>query len=81
MKLDGRRESTNVDDRRGKRAVVGGGLGLGGIIIVGLIAMFLGKNPTNSIEFITPAQEILTKLSIFSQDISDYLDLRQYTKK
>lgn len=50
MNLSGRRESTNVDDRRGKRAVVGGGLGLGGIIIVGLIAMFLGKNPTEVIQ-------------------------------
>lgn len=50
MNLSGRRESTNVDDRRGKRAVVGGGLGLGGIIIVCLIAMFLGKNPTEVIQ-------------------------------
>ena len=38
MKLDGRRVSTNVDDRRGRGSSVGaiGGLGIGGLIIVGL---------------------------------------------
>lgn len=45
MKLDGRRESTNVEDRRGKKAArVGGGIGIGGIIIVGII-MLLGGDP------------------------------------
>ena len=34
MKLDGRRESTNVEDRRGKGgAMKAGGLGLGGIVV------------------------------------------------
>lgn len=46
MKLDGRRESSNVDDRRGQR---GGGLKLGGgigaILIAGLIAWISGGNP------------------------------------
>jgi len=46
MKLDGRRESTNVEDRRGKKtAVAAGGLGLGGIIIY-LIISFLGGDPS-----------------------------------
>lgn len=46
MKLDGRRESTNVEDRRGKGgAVKAGGLGIGGIIIVGLIWLLTGKAP------------------------------------
>ena len=46
MKLDGRRESTNVADRRGKRTVAAaGGLGLGGIIIA-LIVMFMGGDPS-----------------------------------
>ena len=46
MKLDGRRESTNVEDRRGKGgAVKAGGLGLGGILIVGLIWLLTGKAP------------------------------------
>ena len=48
MKLDGRRESTNVDDRRGRGSTVGtvGGLGLGGLIIGGLLIWLLGGDPT-----------------------------------
>lgn len=44
MKLDGRRESTNVEDRRGKGGMVrtAGGLGIGGVIIVGLITLLMG---------------------------------------
>ena len=49
MRLDGRRESTNVEDRRGKGgAVKAGGLGLGGIIIVGLIWLLTGQAPDSS---------------------------------
>ena len=48
MKLDGRRESTNVDDRRGKGSSAGtiGGLGIGGLIIVGLLTWLLGGDPS-----------------------------------
>lgn len=50
MKLDGRRMSDNVDDRRGKK--IGGktSLGIGGTIIIGLIIWFLGGNP---VEFVS----------------------------
>ena len=43
MNLKGRRISTNVDDRRGKKA--GLGIGIGGAIIVAIIALFMGGNP------------------------------------
>ncbi|MCC6948124.1 MAG: neutral zinc metallopeptidase [Bradyrhizobiaceae bacterium] len=50
MKWDDLRRSTNVEDRRGqgggfptRRA--GGGIGIGGLIIIGLIAWALGINP------------------------------------
>jgi len=50
MRLDGRRESTNVDDRRGKKTVAAaGGIGLGGIIIYLLIS-FLGGDPSAVME-------------------------------
>lgn len=46
MKLDGRRESTHVDDRRrmsgGKKAAAGG---IGGLLIMALIAWLTGGNP------------------------------------
>ncbi len=57
MKLEGRRESTNVDDRRGKKVVAGAGMGLGGIIIVGLIALFMGKNPVEVLQNINSGQQ------------------------
>ena len=39
MRLDGRRESTNVEDRRGKKTVAtAGGIGIGGIIIYLIIS-------------------------------------------
>lgn len=42
MKLTGRRESTNVDDRRGMSAAKMGGLGIGGVVIA-LLMTFLTK--------------------------------------
>lgn len=45
MKLSGRRESTNVDDRRGMSSSAKmGGLGIGGLIIVALITFATGGN-------------------------------------
>ena len=50
MKLDGRRESINVEDRRGKRTVAtAGGVGIGGIIIYLLITL-LGGDPNAVME-------------------------------
>ena len=45
MQLDGRRQSTNVDDRRGMTVGKAGGIGLGGLVIIGLITLLLGGNP------------------------------------
>ena len=45
MKLNGRRESTNVDDRRGMSAAKMGGIGgIGGIIVIALITLLSGGN-------------------------------------
>ena len=51
MKLDGRRLSSNVDDRRGmSMGKTAGGLGIGGIIIVGLLTMLFGGNPADVLQ-------------------------------
>ncbi len=47
MRLDGRRESTNVEDRRGSTVAKAGGIGLGGIIIIGLVTLLMGGDPTD----------------------------------
>ncbi len=50
MKLDGRRQSTNVEDRRGMSGGAKvGGIGLGGIIIVGLIWLLTGNAPDTQV--------------------------------
>jgi predicted metalloprotease len=43
MNLEGRRESKNVDDRRGKVTKTAG-LGMGGLLIAGIIYLFTGTN-------------------------------------
>lgn len=53
MQLEGRRKSSNVEDRRsGGRAVAAGGIGLGGIIIVGLIMLLTGQDPSQVLSYI-----------------------------
>ena len=49
MDLKGRRQSTNFEDRRGKGGKVAG-LGIGGALIVGLLALLLGGNPGEVIQ-------------------------------
>lgn len=48
MRLDGRRQSSNIDDRRGRRGAFplkAGGMGIGGLIILGLLTWIMGGNP------------------------------------
>ena len=45
MRLDGRRESTNVDDRRRRGGGKKAGIGIGGLVIVALITWMMGGNP------------------------------------
>jgi len=75
MKLNGRRESGNIRDMRGKGGRTAG-IGLGGLVIVGLITWLLGGNPLDVIqqagglsvgsdtEYVpTPEEEALAKFS------------------
>ncbi len=45
MRLEGRRTSNNVEDRRRTRGGTKASLGIGGLIIVGLIIWLIGGNP------------------------------------
>ena len=49
MKLDGRRESSNVEDRRGMSGGTKAGLGIGGIIMVALFAWLSGGDPLSAV--------------------------------
>ena len=44
MRLNGRRESSNVDDRRGMTGGTAAGLGIGGIVIIALMTFLGGGN-------------------------------------
>ena len=66
MRLDGRRESTNVEDRRGKRTVAAaGGIGIGGLIIYLIISLMGGDasavmeqmNQGNSTEYVEDGKD------------------------
>jgi hypothetical protein len=54
MRLDGRRESSNVDDRRrsGFSTAGMGGLGIGGIIVVALLTWVMGGNPLDALQML-----------------------------
>ena len=49
MKLTGRRESTNVDDRRSLSGKSVAGIGIGGIIVAALIAWITGGDPLTAV--------------------------------
>ena len=50
MKLTGRRESSNVDDRRGMSTASIGGIGIGGVIVAALMAWLMGGNPIEALQ-------------------------------
>lgn len=56
MKLNGRRESSNVDDRRGQSSGKVAGMGIGGIIIAALLTWVMGGNPLSVLQNIDITQ-------------------------
>lgn len=49
MKLNGRRESNNVDDRRGLKPKAAG-LGIGGMVVAALLVWIFGGNPSSVLQ-------------------------------
>ncbi len=78
MRLEGRRESTNVEDRRGKKTVAAaGGIGLGGIIIYLLISL-LGGDPSQVVQMQQGQQTEYTQTEDYSEvDV----ELMQFCKR
>lgn len=57
MNLNGRRESSNVSDRRGSSmGAKAGGLGIGGIIIAALLSWLMGGNPLDVLQNVDLSQ-------------------------
>ena len=80
MKLEGRRESTNVEDRRGKKTVAAaGGIGIGGLLIY-LLVSFLGGDPSAVMEQMQ--QQGATTEYVQEQDYSEVdVELMTFCKR
>lgn len=58
MRWQGRKESDNVEDRRGMRVPGGGaGLGLGGAVLILAFALITGKDPRALLQLLSQVQE------------------------
>lgn len=81
MKLDGRRVSTNVDDRRGRStATRAGGLGLGGLIIVGIITLLMGGNPLDMLQMVGSMDQGTESVSNY-QPLAEEEELALFAKR
>lgn len=57
MRLEGRPESRNVEDRRGQRMRGGPALGCGGLILVLAVSYFTGQDPRALLQLLSTVQE------------------------
>lgn len=56
MRLNGRRESSNVEDRRGRSSgAIAGGMGIGGLVIAALLTWVMGGNPLDVLQNVDPS--------------------------
>ena len=78
MKLEGRRESTNVEDRRGMSGgAIAGGIG-GGALLIALIVMLLGGDPTQVLQQAGTTQTTQNTEVTFTQEEQE---LASFAKK
>lgn len=81
MKLDGRRESTNVDDRRRMGGGTKAGMGIGGIVIAALLTWIMGGNPLDALQQ-AGGLEILTNGGATEQEITpEQEELAKFSKQ
>ena len=57
MRLEGRPESRNVEDRRGQRMRGGPAIGCGGLILVLAVSYFTGQDPRTLLQLLSTVQE------------------------
>lgn len=71
MRWRGRSESSNVEDRRGIRVGRGAGIGGVGAIIVALIAMYFGQDPTVVLQNLQPGGETTQTSEPYQESASE----------
>ena len=80
MKLDGRRESSNVEDRRGMSGGAVAGLGLGGIALVAIITLLMGGNIGDVLQNVQNSGGIGSKTEQSSYE-PEYEELATFSKQ
>jgi predicted metalloprotease len=79
MDIRGRRQSSNIEDRRGSRVRTGAGLSLGGVILL-IVLSLLGINPLPFLGMATKAPETTTEAPDQPyQESAEETQLRQIT--
>ena len=68
MDLSGRRKSSNVEDRRGNGGKIAVGGGIGGAIVIALIALLMGKDPSSALQQLGSQQTETTEFVATEQE-------------
>lgn len=81
MRLDGRRESSNVDDRRRSTTKKAGGIGIGGLIVIGLITWAMGGNPLSVLKNVSLSDVIQNSTSTGYEPSAEEEELATFSKQ
>ena len=81
MRLDGRRESTNVEDRRGMSGGKAAGLGIGGIAIVAIITLLMGGNLGDVFQNVQNSGGLGINTESSYESTPEYEELASFSKK
>ena len=81
MRLDGRRESSNVDDRRRSTTKKAGGIGIGGLIIIGLITWAMGGNPLSVLKNVSLSEVMQNSTSSGYEPSAEEEELATFSKQ
>jgi len=71
MQLDGRRTSSNVEDRRSMSGGTVAGIGLGGMALIAIISLLLGGNPSDVLQKMEQAGVTTTQTTQTNQQYSE----------
>ncbi len=81
MKLDGRRESTHVEDRRGMSTKSKAGLGIGGTLIVVVLALLFGGNPSQVLQQVAGSSSQVVTENTNREFTPEEQELASFAKK
>ena len=81
MKLDGRRESTHVEDRRGMSTKSKAGLGIGGTLIVVVLALLFGGNPSQVLQQVAGSSSQVVTENANREFTPEEQELASFAKK